>query len=84
MICNFNTKHLIRFEDNLGTEGDLPFAMYFDFETAAPTDHIFDPEQNKMFLVSYDLIAAFHPKLDLKENNNTKKFWAFVKRIGYN
>ena len=84
VICNFNNKHLISFEDNFGSKGDLSFTMCFDFETTAPTDNIFDPEQNKMFLVSYVLIAAFHPKLDLKESNNTKKFWAFVKRIDNN
>ena len=38
-------------------------AMYFDFETAAPTDNCFNPEQKKK---SYVLIAAFHRQLNLR------------------
>ena len=43
----------------------MPFVLYFDFETTAPTDSCFDPEQKKMFVVSYILIVAFHPALKL-------------------
>ena len=49
-------------------KGDLPFVLYFDFETKAPTDNCFDPEQKKMFVVSYVLIVAFHPALILNLN----------------
>ena len=49
-------------------KGDLPFVLYFDFETTAPTDNCFDPEQKKMFVVSYVLIVAFHPALILNLN----------------
>ena len=41
------------------------FVLYFDFETTAPTDNYFDPEQGKMFFVSYVLIVAFHPALNI-------------------
>ena len=73
MINNFNNKNLKSFEDNFNSKGDLSFAMYFYFETTATTNNIFDPEQNKMFFVSYVLIVAFRPKLNLK------KIDAFVK-----
>ena len=43
----------------------MPFVLYFDFETTAPTDDCFDPEQKKMFVVSYVLIVTFHPALKL-------------------
>ena len=43
----------------------MPFVLYFDFETTAATDNCFDPEQKKMFVVSYVLIVAFHPALNL-------------------
>ena len=36
-----------------------------DFETTAPAENFLTPEQNKMFVVSYTLIFAFHPKLNL-------------------
>ena len=49
-------------------KGDLPFVLYFDFETTAPTDNCFDPEQKKMFVVSYVLIVAFHTALILNLN----------------
>ena len=53
------------FEDNLGYKGDLPVVAYIDFETIAPTDSCFDPEQKQMFVVSYVIILAFHPKLKM-------------------
>ena len=43
----------------------MPFVLYLDFETTAATDNCFDPEQKKMFVVSYVLIVAFHPALNL-------------------
>ena len=39
--------------------------LYFDFERTAPTENCFDPEQKKMFIVSYVLIVAFHPALNI-------------------
>ena len=53
------------FEDNLDYKGDLPGTAYIDFKTTAPTDSCFDPEQENMFVVSYVIILAFHPKLKL-------------------
>ena len=46
IIHNFNNKNLITFEDNFKSKGDIPMAIYFDFETA-PTDNCFDLEQKK-------------------------------------
>ena len=65
VIYNSNTQCLISFEDNFHAKGDLPFVIYFDFETAAPTDNCFDPEQKTMFVVSYVMIVAFHPDLKI-------------------
>ena len=65
VIYNFNTQSLISFEDNFHAKGDLPFVIYFDFETTAPTDNCFDPEQKTMFVVSYVMIVAFHPDLKI-------------------
>ena len=59
------TKNLISFQDNFNAKGDLPFVLYFDFKTTASTDNCFDPEQKKTFVVSYVLIVAFHPELNL-------------------
>ena len=65
IIYNFTNQSLISYEDNFKSKGDLPFCIYFDFETTAPTDNCLDPEQKKMFVVSYVIIVAFHPHLKL-------------------
>ena len=67
VVYNFSNKNLVTFEDNFKSKGDLAFALYFDFETTAPTDNYFDPEQTKMFVVSYALIVCFHPKLNIQK-----------------
>ena len=65
VIYSFNNKNLIKFEDNFKYKGDVSMATYFDFQTTAPTDNCFDPEQKKMFVMPYVLIVAFHPQLNL-------------------
>ena len=65
IIYNFNNKNMITFEENVKSKRNLPYALYFDFKTTAPTDNYFDPEQTKMFVVSYTLIVSFHPKLKI-------------------
>ena len=66
VIYNFTNQSPISYEDNFKAKGDLPFAVYFDFETTAPTDNCLDPEQRKMFVVSYVMIVAFHLALNLE------------------
>ena len=65
VVYNFNKKKIISFQDNFYVKGDIPFVFYFDFKTTAPTDNCFDPEQKEMFVVSFALIVAFHPELNL-------------------
>ena len=67
IIYNFNNKNLITFEDNFKSKGDISKVIYFDFETTAPTENCFDPEQKQMFVMSYVLIAAFDPHLKLRK-----------------
>ena len=54
------------FEENLKLKHDIPLTAYIDFETTAPTDNMLDPESCKMNAVSYAIIFAFHPKLQMK------------------
>ena len=55
------------FEDNLGSKGDIPFAIYFDFETTSPTDSDWlNPEDKQMFVMSYVMIVAFHPHFNFE------------------
>ena len=64
-VYNVDTQNLITFEENLKLKRDMPLTAYIDFETTAPTDDYLDPECNKMNVVSYVIILAFHPKLNL-------------------
>ena len=65
-VYNFETQNLLTFEENLKLKHDIPLTAYIDFETTAPTDNMLDPELCKMNAVSYAIIFAFHPKLQMK------------------
>ena len=65
VIYNFNMQSLISFKGNFHAKDDLPFVIYFEFETTAPTDNCFDPEQKTMFVVSYIMIVAFLANLKI-------------------
>ena len=64
VIYDFTLKNIVSFEENL-KYGDLPFSVYADFETTAPTQGHLSPENKEMFAVSYSLIFAWQPKLNL-------------------
>ena len=55
----------ITFEENLKYKRDIPLVAYIDFETTPPPDKCLDPENRKMLTVSYVIIFAFHPDLDI-------------------
>ena len=58
----FDNGKIVDFQDNYKKIGDIPFAIYFDFETKTGSVVFFDA---KMFVVSYCIIVAFHPDLNL-------------------
>ena len=64
-IYSFNTQSLITYEEILKYKSDIPLTAYIDFETTAPTDDCLDPENAKMFAVSYVIISTFHPELEI-------------------
>ena len=62
IVYNFCSQTLTSFEDNYKAKGDVPFTIYFDFETTSPTDSEYlNPEEKKMFVMSYVIVVAFHP-----------------------
>ena len=63
-VYNFNTQNLLAFEENFKWKGDISLVAYIDFETRAATHECLDPENRKMFAVSYVIISAFYPELD--------------------
>ena len=58
----FNDGKIIDYQDNFKFLGDVPFSIYFDFEMTIGSAVFFDA---KMYVVSYCIIAAFHPDLNL-------------------
>ena len=75
VIYNFNNQNLVSYQDNFHAKGDVPFVVYFDYETTAPTDNCLDPEQKQMFVVSHVMIVAFHPELKL---DRIIIYWSFA------
>ena len=66
VVYNFNTHNLVSFQDKFQAKGNLPFTIYFDFETTSPTDaQWLDTEDKKMLVVSYVMIVAFNPLLNI-------------------
>ena len=58
----FDNSQILNYQDNLKYLGDLPFMVYFDFETTTGGSSVFiDPA---MYLVSYCQIYSFHPSLN--------------------
>ena len=55
---------IIYFQDNFKYLGDVPFTVYFDFETTTCDIVFSDP---KMFVVSYCQIYSFHLSLTLEK-----------------
>ena len=56
---------MLTFEEKLKYKEDIPLVAYIVFETLAPTDEYLDLENRKMFAISYVIIFAFHPDLDI-------------------
>ena len=54
------------FEETIKYKGEIPQTAYADFETIAPSDDYQDPENRKMFAVSYAIVFAWHPDLNLE------------------
>ena len=57
----FDSGKIVDYRDSYKKIGDLPFAIYFDFETTTGSAIFFDA---KMYVVSY-CVVAFHPELNL-------------------
>ena len=69
IVYTFENGKIISFQDNFKYLGDVPFTVYFDFETTTGDVVFLDL---KMFVVSYFQIYSFHPSLNLEEK------WSFL------
>ena len=58
----FDNGHILNYQDNFKYLGDLPFTVYFDFETTTGNSPFFN---SAMYVMSYCQIYSFHPSLGL-------------------
>ena len=63
---SFDNGKVIDYQDHYSNLSDVPFSIYFDFETTTGNVVFFDA---KMYIVSYSIIVAFHPDLSLPRIN---------------
>ena len=58
----FDNGKIIDYQEHYSNIGDVPFSIYYDFETTTGSAVFFD---EKMFVVSYCVIIAFHQTINL-------------------
>ena len=58
----FDNGKIINYQDNFKKIGNLPFSVYYDFETTTSSVDFF---YVKTYVISYCIIVAFHPDLNL-------------------
>ena len=59
---SFDNGKIIDHQDHYRNLGDIPFSVYYDFETMTGIVVFFDA---KMYVVSYCMVAAFYPELNI-------------------
>ena len=57
---SFDNGKIIGYQDHYKNLGDVPFSVYYDFETTTGSVVFFDA---KMYVISYCIVIAFHPGL---------------------
>ena len=62
LTYSFENGKIIDYQHNFKSMGDVPFSIYYDFETTTGSVVLFDA---KMYVVSYCMVIAFHPELDI-------------------
>ena len=78
IIYSFDYNKIISFQDNFGHLGDILFTVYFDFETSTG-DNAF--QDQKVLLISYYQIYAFHPTLNLDKIVISRSFQQSAEEI---
>ena len=63
----FDNGQILDYQGNFKYQVDLPFVVYFDFETTTGNAVFFDA---KMYVVSYCQICSFHPSLNLDKKSD--------------
>ena len=77
---SFDNVKIIDYQDHYKNLGDLPFDVYYDFETTAGSAVFFDA---KMYVVSYCMIVAFHPELKIPKTCYISKLRSKSKHVDF-
>ena len=67
LVYKFESQNILSFEDNVKFMGEVPFAVYFDFETTSGKKTFIFDEDCMLYPVSYFFVLAFHPDLNLEK-----------------
>ena len=59
---SFDNGKIVDYQDHYKNLGDLPFSIFYDFETTTGSVIFFDA---KMYVVRYCMVVAFHPDLKI-------------------
>ena len=82
VVYDFNMQNVVSFEDDIKYKGDIPLCTYADFETTAPIDDCLNPENKSMFAVSYAIVFAWHPKLNLERQTVVRGYNHSLSELG--
>ena len=74
IVYDFNLQNVVSFEETIKYKGEIPLTAYADFETIAPSGDYQDPENRKLFAVSYAIVFAWHPGLKLESVITERSF----------
>lgn len=72
---------MVTVEDSLKHRMELPFVAYCDFETTTTNDCMLNSEDCKVFPLSYVIIFAFHPELNLEKVIGERSFWHSLEKL---
>ena len=74
LVYKFKNQSIQTFFDNVKFMGDLPFVIYFDFETTCGKKTYNFDNDARMYPVSYAFVVTFHPSLNLDRQFVVRSF----------
>ena len=74
----FENTQILNYQDNLKYLSDLPFTVYFNFETTGGSCIFFDPA---MYVASYCQIYSFHPSLNFDKTEIFRSYQQTAEQI---
>ena len=83
IIYKFENQNIQTFFDNMKLMGELPFSIYFDFETTSCKKIYNNDEDSTLYPVPYVFVVAFHPGLDIEKIFVVRSFNHTFEQLNY-